>query len=196
MLHICAGVLLVVLLVLAQHGCQSIGPSSSAVFIPTESKFRLKGRLSAISSSESFKGSFDWTQRADEFTLILRGTLGIGTVVVHGDDQTVSISTRRDEVAEHVDLQSMMEEQLGWYVPLRELRRILLKAELLEDTSDSEFDESGRLLRFLYRGWNVSFERYQELANRELPTRITLERSSTKIRLIVDRWLDPSSTAR
>ena len=192
--RICASFSLMCLLTLLQHGCQSIAPSSSNVFVPTESNFRVKGRLSVISSTESFKGSFDWTQQATNFSLVLRGTLGVGKVVIRGDDETVSVARGRDDVVEGISLQSMMEEQFGWYVPMHQLRRVLLGAGLPIDMKDPEFDEDGRLQRFVYREWEVTIDRYQAFGGREFPSRITLEQPATKIRLLIDRWLDPSRT--
>ena len=171
-------------------GCRGIGPTVSTVTAPTEHQFRIQGRISAVTSSESFKGSFEWLQKPTDFSMILRGSLGFGKVVISGDDNIVSFARGRDDVVEGIELSELMESQLGWSIPLGDLRRLLFLSTPVSDLQQPVFDDEGRLSDFKFRDWAVNFDRYLEVGGRSLPSRINLVQRKVKIRLIIDEWLE------
>ena len=56
------------------------------------------------------------------------------------------------------------------------------------------FDAEGRLASLRQDGWTLEYDDWQaptDLAGPSLPMRVTAERGSARVRLVVDAWSEP-----
>ncbi|MES0874504.1 lipoprotein insertase outer membrane protein LolB [Sinimarinibacterium thermocellulolyticum] len=147
--------------------------------------FSLQGRLA---DDRGRSGELSWQQRADgSFALQLRGPFGAGGVAIDGDVQRVRVRTKHGEQLTE-DPRSWMREQLGWDLPLDDLRDWVLGLPAQGPVEALVLDAEGRLAQLQQHGWSVRYERYQRVGALQLPQRLDAESGDIRLRLLVDRW--------
>jgi outer membrane lipoprotein LolB len=147
--------------------------------------FSLQGRLS---DGRGRSGELSWQQRADgSFALQLRGPFGAGAVAIDGDARGVVVRSKDGEHATD-DPRGWMRDQLGWDLPLDDLRAwvVGLPADGIVDTL--VLDADGRLASLQQQDWTVRYERYQTVGALDLPQRLDAQSGAIRLRLMVDRW--------
>jgi outer membrane lipoprotein LolB len=146
-------------------------------------------------------GSFDlfWQQHGAVYTVRLIAPLGQGTVLIHGDDDGVSIRTTDGRTRYSNDPDALFAEMTGISLPVSALREWLrglpVTDALIEQAS---WDEAGRLYRLDQLDWRIEMTRYQAYADYMLPQAFYLEHNiqqDLNVRLIVRQWKIPPSTA-
>jgi len=89
-----------------------------------------------------------------------------------------------------------MRTHAGWRVPLSGLRYwIIGLPDPQARVIDLELDPMGRLAELRQLGWHIRYQRYGEFDGVALPTRLTLENSQLRAKLVVRSWrTGPDST--
>ena len=92
-------------------------------------------------------------------------------------------------------VEALMQEQLGWYVPVAGLRYWLTGRPGPGFIDHREVDLSGRLLRLEQDGWQVAFQRYMSIDEMiELPRKLELSNPRLRVRLVIDQWQLPGAS--
>lgn len=148
--------------------------------------FSLQGRLS---DGRGRSGDLSWQQRADgSFALQLRGPFGAGAVAIEGDARQVTVRSKDGEQFTD-DPRGWMLEQLGWDLPLDDLRDWVLGLPADGVVETLVLDANGRLENLQQHGWTVRYERYQTVGALDLPQRLDAQSGDIRLRLMVDRWM-------
>jgi outer membrane lipoprotein LolB len=147
--------------------------------------FSLQGRL-ADGSGRS--GELSWRQHADaRFDLQLRGPFGAGAIAITGD--ATGVRVRNKDTEQYTDdPQGWMQAQLGWSLPLEDLRAWALGLPAAGDVDRLVLDAEGRLASLQQRGWTIRYDHYQRVGQFELPRRLDAESDQVRLRLVIDRW--------
>lgn len=147
-----------------------------------------KGRVGVKTADDGFNASLRWTQDRDRFTARLSGPLGIGTVQLEGNGQSVTL-TDKDGVRTRLrDVEPELLRRYGWTIPVQSLPYWALGIPDPARPAETETDEAGRLTRLSQGGWDVGVDRYRDGGGQQLPGRITASSSSTRVRIVVDGW--------
>lgn len=104
---------------------------------------------------------FRWQQQSGYFDIWLWGTLGAGRTHLQGTQKALTISLPKQPVKQGPAKQ-IMQEQLGWSLPLAALGAWLrgrVAPQLAVDAED--IDAQGRLLAAEQAGWSVTFSQHQ-----------------------------------
>lgn len=154
--------------------------------------FTLQGRL-AESGLTGVRGDLNWVQAGRHFEIRFFGPLGVGAATISGDDRKVEIRTK-DGVYTTDHPEDLMQEKLGWSLPLKSLRYWLLglPTPLREFEREPEdtvlLDDAGRPARIRQFGWQLEYGEYQTVGIIDLPRKITLANDSKSFRIVVDQW--------
>jgi outer membrane lipoprotein LolB len=182
-----------VLVALALAGCASApavregAPLSSPALVQLVD-WRASGRMAVQTESGGFSANFDWRERSGHGEISVSGPFGAGATHISRSDQRIRIDTGRgppvEVVAPFTDLDPVLTAQLGAPLPLDTLRFWMLGVPapgLPSDTVSAGFTQSG---------WTVHPEQPVTVAGAPaaLPHRVTLERDSTRIKVVVDAW--------
>lgn len=153
--------------------------------------FVLKGRV-AESGVAGGRGDLDWTQAGDRLDLRISGPLGVGALAISGDGRRTEIRSK-DGVIETGNPQRVMQERLGWSLPLGQVRYWALgvPAPGLPEDQPQEvlLDDVGRAQRFEQYGWRIEYGEYQSVNSLSLPRKLTLTDGHRSFRLVIDEWL-------
>jgi len=154
------------------------------------------GKLGMQSAQESWTAGLTWRQDRDNYLLRLSGPLGQGLMELRGSPGLVEMRTSDDVVYRARTAEELMQTHAGWRVPLSGLRYwIIGLPDPQARVIDLELDPMGRLAELRQLGWHIRYQRYGEFDGVALPTRLTLENSQLRAKLVVRSWrTGPDST--
>ena len=183
---------LILLLLLA--GCATKPPREAdraAAFEPSALRYavwQFKGRVSLIKGEQGWHASLNWRESAGRYRLDLSGPLGQGAVRVDGDGAGVRLQTAdgRDYVAQDAD--ALVQSVTGWHFPVAGIRYWVRGVPVPEEQAVINTDRNGRLVHLVQAGWDITYDRFQDLDGRAWPTRLRLSTADISVRLVVDEW--------
>ena len=156
------------------------------VDLATLSQWRATGRMAVAADGTGGSGSFDWRQQGSRTRIQLQGPIGIGgmNLVLEGDRVQLEASDGRRLESEAAWTE--LEARLGAPVPARNLRYWMLgipapgsftwRSQAVPKTLEQD-------------GWVVVYERSSDHVGTPLPARLTATSGSSRVRLVIDRWV-------
>lgn len=130
-----------------------------------------------------------WRQSPDSYLVRFMGPLGVGLFEVEGSATAVEARFPDGRRASAASPEALLEQEIGWSVPLQGLRYWIVGAPVPEVApSKMELDDLGRLARLEQLGWTVVYERYDTVDGLSLPERIRFSNASVDATVIVRRW--------
>ncbi len=148
----------------------------------------LTGRIGIRSADDGFNAKFRHTQDGRRFDTTLSGPLGVGTIRVAGDRQGILLTDKDGAQLRLDNPEADLQRLYGWTIPVDSLKYWALGIPDPGVPAAPVLDDAGRLASVEQRGWRVAIDRYREYAGQQLPARITATSSTTRVRLVVDRW--------
>jgi len=179
--------LLVALLLTA---CVSAPPLTQPVVRPGQAErqpFVLHGRLAVKHDDERTSATVRWMHHADEDAILLLAPFGQTVARIRRDGQDVALDTSNKHYAAH-DSGELMQQVLGWQLPLDGLRYWVLGLPAPLTAAGVEHDANGRMSVMMQDGWEIHYTRYAASAPDSLPLRLTLQRAGLEIQLLIDEW--------
>jgi outer membrane lipoprotein LolB len=153
------------------------------------------GKLALRTSELAESASLEWRQQGPSTTLQLSGPLGVNATTVYSDGASLVI--RQGEDTHTLDLSDPLEfeRRTGWDLPLQALPH-WLKGVPAPDLAVQylEVGQDPTLLQTLQQDdWEVRYQQYARFELFMLPTRLTIQRASTTLRVIIRDWELPPS---
>ena len=147
------------------------------------------GTLAVRAGGEASRVAVRWRQTNDSYLVRFTGPLGIGLFEVEGTAAEVEARFPDGRRASAASPESLLEQEIGWSVPLRGLQYWIVGAPAPDGTtSNMEFDDHGRLTHLEQAGWTVDYERYGFLDDLALPERIRFSNESVDATIVIRRW--------
>jgi outer membrane lipoprotein LolB len=158
-------------------------------------QWQFNGRIAVKTNDDGFNGKLRWVQDEDMFGATVSGPLGIGTVRIQGDSESVEITDKDGAVTVLRDVETELYYRYGWTIPVESLRFWVLGIPDPRVAAETELDDVDHLKRLEQRGWGVDFDRYREAGGQQMPARLVAASSETTVTLIIDKWvfLEPVS---
>ncbi|MBT8094870.1 MAG: lipoprotein insertase outer membrane protein LolB [Gammaproteobacteria bacterium] len=150
--------------------------------------WQFRGRIAVKAGDEGFNGRFDWAQQGDAFDASVGGPLGIGTVRIDGEGDTVRLTDKDGTETRLENAETDLYWRYGWTIPVTSLRYWALGIPDPAVSAETEVDEKGRLRRLEQGGWTVTISRYAEGGGRQMPRILTATNPDTRVRMVIDRW--------
>lgn len=167
-------------------GCASSPP----VAHPTQPEFAafvLNGRISISHHGERHSASLHWSHNAHADELLLLTPLGQTAARVFRDaDSALLDDGDKKHVAANVEL--LMQQVLGWHLPLNGLHHWVLGMADTETTARIEHDANGRIIMLYQDGWEIQYLRFADDKPDSLPARLQLSRDNLQVQLLIDDW--------
>ena len=151
--------------------------------------WQFRGRIAVKAGDEGFNGKFNWSQNGEAFNATVGGPLGMGTVRIQGDGQTVVLTDKDgvETVLQNAELE--LRYRYGWTIPVGSLRYWALGIPDPAAPAVTKVDDDGRLVRLEQRDWVVEISRYREGGGQQMPRILSATNPDTRVRMVIDRWL-------
>jgi len=148
--------------------------------------FTLRGRINDANQGRT--ADVRWLQRDDgQFNLQLNGPFGIGAVEIDGNADGVSVRTR-DGTQYLTDPEAWMQANLGWSIPIGDLRNWALGLPAAGTLEHLSLDAGGQVLNLQQNGWDIRYDSYQTVGQLDLPRKLEARTDQARLRLLIDRW--------
>lgn len=191
--------LLCVLAVVAFAGCRTVPVQQPTAAGPpwdvtrpelqAHDHFELKGRVAVAAGKDGFSASLRWTQVASKAQVSLEGPLGVGAVQITNDGNNLSIVNSHGDHLDSDAARADLQARLGFDPPLSSLRYWILGVPDPATPAKETLDPQQQRLQSLRQdGWQVDYTAYMPGGNGWLPSRLTVQRSGVRVRVVVDSW--------
>lgn len=158
--------------------------------LSTVDEFDFNGRIGVKAADDGFNGKLRWHQDEEAFRVTVSGPLGIGTVRIESDGNTVSVTDKDGATTVLADVEADLYYRYGWTIPVESLRYWALGIPDPRVPAETEFGDEGELTRLAQRGWQVEISRYREAGGgQKMPSRVTAKSAETSVRIVIDRWI-------
>ena len=156
--------------------------------------WEFSGRLAVqdLATGEGTQASVRWRQEDLNSRIRLSGPFGSGAQelfwepgrirIVNGDgEQTMEYTG--PEAAER-----FLRDQLGWSFPAESTRFWLLGLRDPDAPGQEIFSTDGELIELYQHGWRIAFERFVLTDGLLLPSRLVLQNSTARLRIVISKW--------
>jgi outer membrane lipoprotein LolB len=174
------------LLILLLSGCASV-PVTVQRPLQADAPFVFNGRVAVKQGEQRDSAGVRWMHRADDDEILLLAPLGQTVARIHRDASEVTL----DASGKHytaLDMETLMQQVLGWQLPLSGLRYWVTALPAPEGWYAIERDENGQVSMMHQQGWEIAYSRYAATTLDALPLRLNLKRDGMEVLLLIDEW--------
>ena len=162
--------------------------------LATRPDWTLAGRVALTNEGRGGSGRIDWHQRGDAFEVELSAPITRKGWRLVGAPGTAVLEGLDGGPRSGGDAALLLRETTGWDIPVQALAHWVRGARAPGAVAQLGFDADGRLASLRQDGWTLEYSGWQpatDPAVPSLPMRVTAERGSARVRLVVDSWSVP-----
>ncbi len=179
-----------VLLACMLSGCALL-PSAPAPAVrpaqPESAPFALNGRISVSHHGTRNSAGLRWMHTAQSDEILLLAPLGQTAARVYRDARNATLDDG-DKHYQAGDAETLMQQVLGWYLPLGGLHHWVLGLAETENPAQVERNGNGQIGVLRQDGWEIHYLHHSTERRDSLPTRLQLSRDGLQIQLLIDEW--------
>lgn len=152
-------------------------------------QFKLKGRIGIQMPGRGYTGSFTWQHQAhktDEISFF--SPVGSQVANIAQTPKRATLTDNKGNTYQAVDATALIDEHLGWQIPVNDLNDWLLARAKADDKTNLTLDLQGRLTSMQKDGWSIRYTNYRTWRNIDLPGKITLNKPDFSLKLIIKDW--------
>ena len=171
-------------------GCTLLSPAPAPVAHPIQletAPFAMNGRISVNNHGVQHSAGLHWTHLGSSDEILLLNPLGQTAARVYRDDGHATLDDG-DKHYQDTDVEALMEQVLGWHLPLGGLHQWVLGLPDTGSPARIERDSNGRISVLHQDGWKVDYLRYANDKPDSLPARMQLSLEHLKVQLLIDEW--------
>lgn len=197
-----------VLLLAMLGGCALLPPATAPVARPANfetSAFALNGRISIQHLGKRQSAGLHWKHLARSDEILLLTPLGQTAARVYRDDTKATLDDGSGHYQD-ADAEALMQQVLGWHLPLNGLHYWVLGKADPEVPAQIERAANGQIAVLRQDGWEVRYLRYADskpgdatrcaqsagcasnAPDDSLPTRLQLSNGDMQLQLLIDEW--------
>jgi outer membrane lipoprotein LolB len=174
------------LLTLLLAGCAT-PPVAVQRLTQADAPFAFNGRVSVKQGEQRDSAGVRWVHSAAEDEILLLAPLGQTVARIHRDAQEVTLDASGKHYTAQ-DMENLMQQALGWQLPLSGLRHWVTALPSPEGEFSVEHDVNGQVSLMHQQGWEIVYSRYAAETPDALPLKLNLKRDGMEVLLLIDEW--------
>ncbi|MDR5875640.1 lipoprotein insertase outer membrane protein LolB [Halomonas sp. CUBES01] len=155
--------------------------------VETFETWTLVGKAGLRTPEENTSANLDWNQHPYYFRMLISGPFGGGRTVLEGREGRFSLSNS-DGRFEAESPEALMEEQLGWALPVSAMPDWVRGLPGDHDSYQLETDELGFPSHLKQDGWDIDYRDWERFEGMWLPRRLVMNYNDIRITLVVNEW--------
>lgn len=152
-----------------------------------DAPFAFNGRVAVKQGELRDSAGMRWVHRAAEDEILLLAPLGQTVARIHRDGSEVTLEASGKHYTAQ-DMETLMQQVLGWQLPLSGLRHWVTALPAPDGESSIERDANGQVSLLRQQGWEIAYTRYAATTVDALPLRLNLKRDGMEVLLLIDEW--------
>ncbi len=175
-------------LMLALAACQTLQRDLGRDSRQALASWSLEGRLGYRSGNDGGSASFHWVQKnPDAGRIHFSGPMGFGSARLEWSPERARLEHGGDTVS--AQSPSMLAWRLtGLILPVEQLRYWVRGLAAPQPAATRRKENDGRLSQLRQAGWQLTFDRYQNVTGLQLPHRIKAEQGDQRFTLLIQSW--------
>lgn len=172
--------------------------SAQAERLESLDRWRLAGKVGLRTSDDATSANLDWVQAGYDYRMLISGPFGTGRSVLEGTADGVVLTTS-DGRFEADTPEELMEQQLGWALPISALHYWVrgLPAPILPHRTQT--DDLGFPTELRQAGWTISYRDWTWAPDVGgglwLPRRLVMTIDDLRATLVVNQWRPAEASA-
>ena len=147
----------------------------------------LRGRLAVSDGRDSGSGALEWNAHGDAYRFSLHAPVTGKTWVLAGDDRHARLEGLRDEPVEAADAAELLWRELGWKVPIAQLRA-WARGMRASPAARITFDADGLPATIDEDGWTIRYPEFDRAQSPPLPLKVFADKGPYRVRLAIKSW--------
>ena len=147
----------------------------------------LVGKAGLRTPEENTSANLDWNQTPYYFRMLISGPFGGGRSVLEGREGRFSLTTSEGRFEAETP-EALMEEQLGWSLPVRAMPDWVRGLPGDHASYQLETDELGFPSFLQQDGWDIDYRDWEQAEGMWLPRRLVMNYGDVRITLVVNQW--------
>ncbi len=149
----------------------------------------MQGRIAVSDGREGGSGRIEWTQDGASFDIAVRAPVAGGSWRLSGDPGLVQLDGVREQPQLGNDAAQLLARELGWQLPLDQVRAWIRGLPLDPSQARIEPDASGLPQTLAEAGWQVEYRAWLDAGEElRMPRRLIARKPPYEVRIAVDRW--------
>lgn len=152
--------------------------------------YTLNGRIGLQTTGQGFSGRLKWQHTRNNDDISLFSPFGGQVAQISKTDLAVTLTDDKGRSVSATNIQTLMNKQLGWHIPVDALEDWALGRPTAKSSSAiaSQWDAQGRLQSFEQDGWAVKYKSYMQTNGYDLPSKLTLRKEDLYLKLLIETW--------
>lgn len=156
--------------------------------VAAQERWLMQGRVAIRYAEEGGQGLLHWRQQDESYDLRFYDALNRLQLHIEGNGNGVKLHARNGDVREASNAESLMQDYLGWAVPVDALRYwVRGLPEPSMEIRESQMSNS-RLTQLAQGDWQIQYQRYEEVEGIWLPDLLKINAPDLIIKLVVEKW--------
>lgn len=147
----------------------------------------LIGKVGLRSPQDSTSANLDWRQTPWHYRLLVTGPVGVGRSTLEGRDGRVSLTSSEGRF-EADSPEALMEQQLGWSLPVSSLTDWVRGLPAPDLPHQSTEDSLGFPATLSQAGWEIDYRSWHKVDNLWLPNRLIMTYGDLRVTLVINQW--------
>jgi outer membrane lipoprotein LolB len=148
----------------------------------------LTARLGVSNGRDGGSGSLTWVQDGDRYDFTVRAPVTGRSFRLHGGPDGAVLDGLDKGRVRGVDAQSLLARELGWQVPLAQLRAWVRGVRAAGSAARLSFGATGLPALLQQDGWSVEYRAGYADRSPPLPRKVFAERAPYRVRVSIESW--------
>jgi outer membrane lipoprotein LolB len=159
--------------------------------------WQASGRIGVADAQQGGSGAFDWAQDGASIDFTLTAPITGRSFRLHSGPDGACLSGLKPQPVCAFDAASLLRAELGWELPLGELRAWVLGVAAPGSASHMQYGLDGLPAQLQQDGWAVQYRSWNMQARPlPMPRLIEAQHAPYSVRLYVDQWRFPELAAK
>jgi outer membrane lipoprotein LolB len=177
---------LTVLVAIALTGCGTPGIRPG---LDDHQRWQLSGKIGLRGPQLAESAYINWRQCGNNYDIRISGPLGQTVARIDGSGEQLQIWFEGQQPMQTSEPEALMQQQLGWSVPLRALR-YWVRAEAAPGQSAEFSGPTDQPTALQQMGWQVDYLAYHQNGATVLPAKVRMNSAQgVQTTLIINEWV-------
>lgn len=146
----------------------------------------IRGAVSYQQNGQTQLANYYWQQSGDTYQLSLNSSLNLYHIELKGDAQHVSlVENQKTYTARRPE--ELLSQRLSAHLPIQAIG-YWIRGLAAPGAAKTQYDAFGHLIGVNQQGWEVAFDRYEQVDRVDLPQILRIKSKHQQIKLVIKNW--------